>query len=123
MEALAFWPESGMPLYVPGPDDPPETVFVAKRASDGARFAVRVTLARVVGSDLFHLRFEKVRFAFAPVEVFGNVLNAVSWLPMATHPGATLDAYECRFLGEHAAHWLNGQLDQQEREDKEDDAA
>lgn len=121
MEALAFWPESGMPLYVPGPDDPPETVFVARRASDGARFAVRVTLARV-GSDL-PLRFEKVRFDFAPVEVFGNGLSAVSWLPMATHPGATLDAYECRFLGEHAAHWLNSQLDQQEREAREDDAA
>jgi hypothetical protein len=62
VEALAFWPESGMPLYVPGPDDPPETVFVARRASDGARFAVRVALTRVaVKPDLFRLQFERFR--------------------------------------------------------------
>lgn len=118
MEALAFWPESGMPLYVPGPDDPPETVFVVKRASDGARFAVRVTLTRVERDGRVRFCFNRGVRVLLPVKV-----SAVSWLPMATHPGATLDAYECRFLGEHAAHWLNSQLDQQEREDEEDDAA
>ena len=122
MEALAFWPESGMPLYVPGPDDPPETVFVAKRSRDGARFAVRVDLARVDAEVFQGPHDDRYRFRFMPVEVFDNVLNAVSWLPMATHPAATLDAYECRLLGEHAAHWLNSQLDQQEREAKEDAA-
>lgn len=117
MEALAFWPESGMPLYVPGPDDPPETVFVARRASDGARFAVRVTLTRVERDGRARFCFNHGVRVLLPVKV-----SAVSWLPMATHPGASLDAYERLFLGEHAAHWLNAQLDQQ-REAREEDAA
>ena len=117
MEAIAFWPESGAPLYMPSMDDEPtETVFAVRRSKDGARFAIRVTLELVTNpTSPFRLRFlfPSAEFWGAPYRPQRNV----AWLPMATNPTATLDVDELRWLGEYAAHQLNAQLDEQEREE------